>query len=561
MARGKLKYRDVVGGRSKKSSKKKIRQRKTYSLYQHDNKKLNKKRKHVVKNEDSVDGKRQKLEQEEFHHEEESSENEDSDNMKQLRASFSSRLNNKQSHAIDSSEDSLSEEESDKEENAAFDSSAEQTSINNKLSENEEDVQESNDEMEIEAEVSHDGDGDDNMNDPFVKHLFYELHEDLLNSLQNIPVSVKDTFQYWSKLGRLIIQMPVYTETEEKKENRYSILEEKKVAPPGSLPQAINNKDLLNLENLFIKPQIINNLSKANKSVDDSGSVFTQLQCELFSIINNYQDLYFCERNFTNSEEIRFVYCLHAVNHILKTRMKVVHHNVRLSKKDDVSEEFRDQGLVRPKILMVVPFKDSAYKIVQMLINILLPEDKGHVMNKKRFIEEYTGNEIAMPKKNPKPEDYELTFTGNSNDDFKIGMTVTKKSLKLYADFYSSDIIIASPLGLRTIIGAEGEPERDYDFLASIELLILDQTELFLMQNWDHLIHIFTHLHLQPKDSHGTDFSRFCQKSIQFLIRNAIITLEKSKFPIQLNLGLLHKCLFKYRMFFINLKRITFNIQ
>lgn len=53
---------------------------------------------------------------------------------------------------------------------------------------------------------------------------------------------------------------------------------------------------------------------------------------------------------------------------------------------------------------------------------------------------------------------------------------------QLYADFYSSDIIVASPLGLRMIVGAEGEAERDYDFLASIEVLILDQTEIFLMQ-------------------------------------------------------------------------------
>lgn len=63
-------------------------------------------------------------------------------------------------------------------------------------------------------------------------------------------------------------------------------------------------------------------------------------------------------------------------------------------------------------------------------------------------------------------------------------------------------------MGLRTTIGAEGETERDFDFLASIELLILDQTELFLMQNWDHVIHILNHMHLQPKESHGTDFSR-----------------------------------------------------
>lgn len=78
----------------------------------------------------------------------------------------------------------------------------------------------------------------------------------------------------------------------------------------------------------------------------------------------------------------------------------------------------------------------------------------------------------------------------------------------MYADFYSSDIIIASPLGLRYTIGAEGEPDRNYDFLASIELLIFDQTEIFLMQNWDHVLHIMKHTHLQPKESHGTDFSR-----------------------------------------------------
>jgi len=127
-----------------------------------------------------------------------------------------------------------------------------------------------------------------------------------------------------------------------------------------------------------------------------------------------------------------------------------------------------------------------------------------------------------------------MLFTGNTGDDFRIGITVTKKSLKLFADFYSSDIIIASPLGLRTVIGAEGEPERDHDFLASIELLILDQTEIFLMQNWDHLLHALNHLHLQPKESHGTDFSRVRTWSLngwakyyrQTLIFSSFVLLE-----------------------------------
>ncbi|XP_008196323.2 U3 small nucleolar RNA-associated protein 25 homolog [Tribolium castaneum] len=504
MARGKVKYRDVVGGRSKKSKKfdkKKTKPRKTYSLYRQDTKKPTKKRKFEASEENYE--KRQKVEKEAQPEQESSESEEEIDPMKELMSTFGSKLQHKQSLAISSSDESSDEED----ENSPEDILEENEDTDEEtLTKNEDtpDSEEDEDEVAVDSAQNEDS---DNLNDPFVKHVCYELHESVLKSLQSSPVLVNDSVLNWPSLGRLLVQIPQFEELKEEK-NSFTIEEKKKFAPPGSVPKKMNTSDLKKPDNLFIKSQIIDNLSKANDSLKEDDTVFTDFQSELFSIINNYQDLYFTQRNFNNAEEIRFVYCLHAVNHILKTRLKVVHHNVRLSKKDDVPEDFRDQGLVRPKILMVVPFKDSAFKIIQMIINILLPEDKGHVMNKKRFLEEYTGNEIPMPKKNPKPEDYELTFTGNTSDDFKIGITVTKKSLKLFADFYSSDIIIASPLGLRTIIGAEGEPQRDYDFLASIELLILDQTELFSMQNWDHFIHVINHLHLQPKDSHGTDFSR-----------------------------------------------------
>lgn len=356
------------------------------------------------------------------------------------------------------------------------------------------------------------------LNDPFSIHLHDDLSDKLYEAVSNVPQTVETQKIIWPVLGNLTCQIPKFLDDakDTMKESNISVLEYKQFSKCGTVPQLIDN---VNWDKLYVKSQIHGNLTQANYSntkdnANTTPSPMTPLQKELFSIINNYQDLYYPERTFSNADQIRFVYCLHIINHVLKTRTKILHHNAKITKSKcgnmtEIPDEYRDQGLVRPKILIIVPFRHSCLKIVELLISILIGEDKGgSVMNKTRFMEDFSGNELAMSKKNPKPEDYELTFQGNTDDTFKIGISITKKTLKLYSEFYSSDIIISSLLGLRILIGAEGEADRDYDFLASIELLILDQAELFLMQNWDHMIHILNHLHLQPKDSHGTDFSR-----------------------------------------------------
>ncbi|KAK7864086.1 hypothetical protein R5R35_002730 [Gryllus longicercus] len=344
-------------------------------------------------------------------------------------------------------------------------------------------------------------------NDPFVKHLLYDLDEDLLEVIQSPQPQYQIVQEIWPALESLKFYLPDVKKKTVVKKTKMSVVDNTIFAPHGNVPSRITYVDLAKLH---VKSQLHSNVANANvENIGEEKEVLiTPLQKEIFSIVNNYQDLFYPSRTLENGEEIRFIYTLHSVNHILKTRTKIVNHNIKVQNKDDVPDEYRDQGLVRPKVLILVPFKDSAYRIIKMIISLLHPKDKGHVINKARFIEEFTGGEIAMPFKNPRPEDYEKTFSGNADDNFKIGLAITRKSLKLYVDFYSADIIIASPLGLRVIIGAEGEANRDYDFLASIEVLIMDQTEIFLMQNWEHVLHIMNHIHLQPKESHNTDFAR-----------------------------------------------------
>ncbi|XP_036727812.1 digestive organ expansion factor homolog isoform X3 [Balaenoptera musculus] len=226
------------------------------------------------------------------------------------------------------------------------------------------------------------------------------------------------------------------------------------------------------------------------------------------------KDLFYPERTaLKNGEEIRHVYCLHVINHVLKANAQVLANNSRCrSRKLGVGDDddFRDQGLTRPKVLIVVPFREAALRVVQLFISLLEGDSKKKIIvsNKKRFNGEYGSDPEERPPNLKRPEDYEAVFVGNIDDHFRTGVAILQRSIRLYAPFYSSDILIASPLGLRTIIGGEGEKKRDFDFLSSIELLIIDQADIYLMQNWEHVLHLMNHMNLLPLDSHGVDFSR-----------------------------------------------------
>lgn len=300
-------------------------------------------------------------------------------------------------------------------------------------------------------------------------------------------------------------------------------------APPGEqmhIPQPIKSSSMADYP---IKKRILDAFEKHYPQDFKELNGFDQ---ELIGPMLNYKDISFPHK-FKNTT-YRKLYALHALNHVFKTRDRVIKNSTKLHSfreavkegskdKDEEEPEFRDQGFTRPKILILLPTRNACYELVELLIKLSGAEQQE---NKKKFNHQFYANEA--PPEN-KPEDFRETFKGNNNDFFCIGLKFTRKTLKLYSSFYSSDIIIASPIGISMILENPDKKRRQYDFISSIEMLIIDRANQIEMQNWDHVLTVMKYINKIPKDFHDADFSRIRMWSINDqgrLLRQNLIFCE-----------------------------------
>lgn len=140
-------------------------------------------------------------------------------------------------------------------------------------------------------------------------------------------------------------------------------------------------------------------------------------------------------------------------------------------------------------------------------------------------------------KKVSKRKKFRLEFGAEElafEDDFRIGIQIkhmrkTKESqLKLFSHMYDSDIIIGSPISMRMMTGQEQDENKkfDSDFLSSIQIVMLDQSEAFLFQNPEHLEELMKVLNKQPKKLSGlNDIMR---------LREAYSNTANRKWPVHI---------------------------
>jgi U3 small nucleolar RNA-associated protein 25 len=253
-----------------------------------------------------------------------------------------------------------------------------------------------------------------------------------------------------------------------------------------------NQFEICNFQELNVQKPLIDLFLKTSH---------TPLQEALFNHLNSYKDVAYTNLSQDCTEITRLV-ALHSLNHVLKSRDLVVKNTNKLKLPENANSSFCDQGFTRPRVLILVPFRHHAFEIVKTMVDI---SGFKKLDNYDRFIDEFTSEAQDNPNR---PPDFLKTFAGNIDDNFKVGIQFAGKRMRLYSGFYSSDLIIASPLGLKVTMHDKSGSAKDSDYLSSIEVVIMHHSQIFQMQNWDHLRSVFSRLNLIPKESHDCDFSR-----------------------------------------------------
>lgn len=278
----------------------------------------------------------------------------------------------------------------------------------------------------------------------------------------------------------------------------------------------------------------------------DTACHLNSVQSVIYPALTSYADLLITAESAENKTATNNIISLHLLNHILTSRGRVARNNKRAKDAEkaetEVAENIRDQGYTRPTILVLLPTRGVCHSFIKNSMLSLLG-DAANIEHMDRFDMEFGPIDMAEDdaadndagrrhrKKvlETKGQEWNDLFgdTANNDDDFKIGISFVPKAaretknganrsavgVRLYTDFYKSDIIFTSPLALKMATSGDDNDDDnnaggDIDFLSSIEICYIGSSDVLMMQNWDHVNATFDSMNEQPARNNNTDFSR-----------------------------------------------------
>eukprot|EP00761_Pharyngomonas_kirbyi_P002902 gb/GECH01002906.1/.p1 GENE.gb/GECH01002906.1/~~gb/GECH01002906.1/.p1 ORF type:complete len:550 (+),score=116.48 gb/GECH01002906.1/:1-1650(+) len=263
--------------------------------------------------------------------------------------------------------------------------------------------------------------------------------------------------------------------------------------------------------------------NETSENIKNAIGTLSDFQNSLFSILNSYRDLYYPLRSWKYSDNLLYIFALHSLNHILRSKELFRNNNELYQELEEKIQRYesgqekpppefdeererdrlRDRGFTRPRILVLFPTRHFAWKFVHM-IDQIRPASLEQIIGFTQFEEAFTD---FRPMSQRKSRAYKKQFAGNVDDCFQFGIRLHRNSMALFTPMAESDIIVASPLGLRRALGSEEEGDYDPSCLSSIEVLLVDQAEFLAMQNWDHVLTVMDALHNLPSDT-SENFNR-----------------------------------------------------
>lgn len=143
--------------------------------------------------------------------------------------------------------------------------------------------------------------------------------------------------------------------------------------------------------------------------------------------------------------------------------------------------ELRDRGFGKTRLCVMLPMRNIALRYVHTLMSILgiAPSQcTKYDLFRSDFSEIDEATDTSSFSR--RALDYQRQFVGNVDDNFCVGVRLGTHALHLYAHPLNSDLLLCSPLGLRTRL------EKNADLavaLSSIEVCVMDEAHVILQQN------------------------------------------------------------------------------